>query len=122
MKRKRPSSSLGALSPVSRKTARGDGHAAPIERASAKPGNHPRPPPPIGGKLHLIRKARNLTLSQVEELSGVSKSMLSQIERGKVNPTFATLWHLTQSLGIDIGELLEKARSAAGRMRAIEHL
>jgi len=105
------------------RSERSQGHTRLIVRSAAEP-DAPRraPPPPIGGKLQAIRKGRNLTLGQVEALSGISKSMLSQMERGKVNPTYATLWHLTQSLDIDMGELLEKAKSAAGKTRAIEHV
>ncbi|PWJ93866.1 helix-turn-helix protein [Mesorhizobium loti] len=40
-------------------------------------------------------------------LSGVSKSMLSQIERGQANPTFAVLWGLTRALKIEISDLVE---------------
>jgi transcriptional regulator with XRE-family HTH domain len=79
-------------------------------------------PPKIGARFHELRKARCLTLEQVQTMSGISKSMLSQIERGRANPTFATLWHLTQSLGIDIGDLVYKVKLAAGRSREMEHM
>ncbi|MEH6629372.1 MAG: XRE family transcriptional regulator [Halopseudomonas aestusnigri] len=65
--------------------------------------------PQIGDKVRDARKEKRLTLDQLAKLSGVSKSMLSQIERGQANPTFATLWSLTQSFGMDIYELLEGA-------------
>jgi transcriptional regulator with XRE-family HTH domain len=79
-------------------------------------------PPQIGKRLLELRKQRNLTLEQVERLSGISKSMLSQIERGKANPTFGTLWQLTQSLDVSIDFLVEKAKAAAGKTRRQEHL
>ncbi|MCZ4281124.1 XRE family transcriptional regulator [Kiloniella laminariae] len=63
--------------------------------------------PQIGDRIRDLRKEKSLTLDQLAALSGVSKSMLSQIERGQANPTFATLWNLTQSFGMDIHELLE---------------
>lgn len=80
------------------------------------------PPPPIGGRLREVRQVRNLTLGEVEALCGISKSMLSQIERGKVNPTFATLWHITRSLGIGIGELLGEVQSVPEAVRRFEHI
>ena len=55
------------------------------------------------------RKTAGLTLEQLAEKSGVSKSMLSQIERGTVSPTFSVLWNLTQSLGIDLSALDQSA-------------
>ncbi|MBL4602568.1 MAG: helix-turn-helix transcriptional regulator [Emcibacteraceae bacterium] len=63
-------------------------------------------PPDIGQKIKQLRASKNLTLDQLAGLSGVSKSMLSQIERNKTNPTVATLWSLTRALGVEIGELL----------------
>jgi len=47
-----------------------------------------------------------MTLEQVAGISNVSRSMLSQIERGETNPTYAVLWRLTRSLGISIGDLM----------------
>lgn len=63
--------------------------------------------PPIGPIIQRQRKARGLTLQQLAGLSGVSKSMLSQIERGQANPTFAVLWSLTQGLKLDFAALLQ---------------
>lgn len=66
----------------------------------------------VGPAIQRERKAKGLTLEQLGVLSGVSKSMLSQIERSEVNPTLAVVWSLTQALGIDIGTLVS---TAAGR-------
>lgn len=62
--------------------------------------------PEIGPVIQKERKARHLTLEQLAALSGVSKSMLSQIERGQANPTFAVLWSLTQALRIEFNDLI----------------
>ena len=64
-----------------------------------------REPPQIGIRILQLRKSKHLTLEQLAEKSGISRSMLSQIERGAANPTFATLWSLTEALDIDIGIL-----------------
>jgi transcriptional regulator with XRE-family HTH domain len=61
--------------------------------------------PEIGHIVQHHRKKRKLTLEQVAERSNVSRSMLSQIERGEANPTFAVLWRLTRALGMSIGDL-----------------
>jgi len=63
-------------------------------------------PPQLGPRLQQIRKKRRLTLDQLAVMSGVSRSMLSQIERGETNPTFATLWNLTRALGLDLSDLV----------------
>ena len=62
--------------------------------------------PKIGPAVQKERKRKGLTLEQLALRSGVSKSMLSQIERGESNPTFAVVWSLTQALEIDVAELI----------------
>ena len=64
------------------------------------------PPPAIGPRLQAIRKKRRMSLDELAATSGVSRSMLSQIERGQTNPTMATVWNLTQALNLDLAELM----------------
>lgn len=78
--------------------------------------------PNLGPKLQAIRKEKSLTLEQLAERSSVSKSMLSQIERGQANPTFATLWNMTQALGVDIAALTGSDEMAAVAPSAIEYV
>lgn len=66
-------------------------------------------PPEIGPRLQAYRKELNLTLTELAALSGVSRSMLSEIERGNANPTYGTLWQLTRALGIDLNSLVSGA-------------
>lgn len=63
-------------------------------------------PPEVGATLQRLRLARGLTLEDLSRIAGVSKSMLSQIEREKANPTIAITWRLANALGVAIGELL----------------
>ena len=58
-------------------------------------------PPLLGPLLRERRQALDWSLDQLASESGVSRSMLSQIERGAANPTFATLWNVTQALGVE---------------------
>lgn len=62
----------------------------------------------VAEMLRAARKEQQLTLDDLAQRSGVSRSMLSQIERGESNPTLATLWNLTQALGVDFAGLLGK--------------
>ena len=68
--------------------------------------------------VKVARKKRGLTLEQLAEKSGVSRSMLSTIERGEVNPTFSVVWSLTQTLGISLNQLDE----GTGFNPMIEHI
>ncbi len=78
------------------------------------------PPPELGAILRETRKRLGLTLDQLAERSGVSKSMVSQLERGLVNPTFAVVWNLTQALGLDIADLDSNDRN--GSVRVADHM
>jgi len=68
-----------------------------------------RKAPEIGSRLQALRKQQGLSLDDLAATSKVSRSMLSQVERGLANPTFATLWALTQALGVDISQLIGDA-------------
>ena len=48
----------------------------------------------LGKTIQRLRKAYNLSLSELAEQSGVAKSIISQIERNETNPTLATIWRL----------------------------
>lgn len=72
--------------------------------------------------LRAVRKEQRLTLDDLAQRSGVSRSMLSQIERGESNPTLATLWNLTQALGVDFAGLLGgegEKREAGGHVERL---
>lgn len=60
----------------------------------------------IGKSLRAIRNARNLTLEQTAALTGVSKPMLSQIERGQSTPTVTTLWNIASGLKVPFSSFL----------------
>jgi len=55
----------------------------------------------LPARLREARRAKGLSLDAVAKLSGVSRSMVSQIERGESSPTIATLWNLTRALQVD---------------------
>ena len=76
----------------------------------------------LGKHLQQIRKEKKLTLEQLAQKSGVSRSMLSQIERGQANPTFGTLWNLSRALGLDMSELVEEFESNGSEQSKIEHV
>ncbi len=60
----------------------------------------------LGKTIQRLRKAYNLSLSELAEQSGVAKSIISQIERNETNPTLATIWRLSQALDISIERVL----------------
>ena len=64
----------------------------------------------LGKTIQRLRKAYNLSLSELAEQSGVAKSIISQIERNETNPTLATIWRLSQALDVSIERVLASAR------------
>lgn len=77
-------------------------------------------PPEVGATLQRLRLARGLTLEDLSRIAGVSKSMLSQIEREKANPTIAITWRLANALGVQIGELLSSEVRTAELIRVVD--
>lgn len=74
----------------------------------SSPSSVPPPePPPVGARLAALRNERQLSLDELSRRAGVSKSMLSQIERAQANPTVAVVWRMAHALGVPIGELLD---------------
>jgi len=62
----------------------------------------------IGKNLLRIRKNRQLSLDKTAELTGVSKAMLGQIERGESNPTVSTLWKIANGLHVSFSSLMKE--------------
>ena len=63
----------------------------------------------IGKNLKEIRKKQNLSLDETSRLTGVSKPMLGQIERGQSNPTVSTLWKIATGLKVPFSEFMKKS-------------
>ncbi len=77
-------------------------------------------PPRVGDLLAALREQHGLSLDELSRRAGVSKSMLSQIERAQANPTVAVVWRLANALGVPIGDLL--ASPARMEPPAITHV
>jgi transcriptional regulator with XRE-family HTH domain len=63
----------------------------------------------LGKTIQRLRKAYNLSLSELSGQSGVAKSIISQIERNETNPTLTTIWRLSQALDVSIERVLQAA-------------
>jgi transcriptional regulator with XRE-family HTH domain len=59
----------------------------------------------LGSKLRSRRGAAGLTLQEVAEATGVSRSFLSQVERGLVSPSIASLRRIADALGTPMAAL-----------------
>ena len=77
----------------------------------------------LGGRVKHLRATRGWSLAALANASGVSRSMLSQIEREQANPTLAVTLRIARAFGLSLGELLELpgAASAVTVIRADDH-
>lgn len=60
----------------------------------------------IAKNLKSFREEKKLSLERVAELTGVSKTMIGQIERGKSSPTITTIWKIANGLKISFTSLI----------------
>lgn len=61
----------------------------------------------VGRNVRTVRQARGMTQEQLAELSGFSQQYISDLERGRRNPTIVSLYELAQALGSTPIELLK---------------
>ena len=76
----------------------------------------------IGANLKQLRTERGLTLGQLSSLAGISKAMLSELEKGNANPTINTLWKIANGLKVPYTRLMEGAEPTATLVRREEVL
>lgn len=81
----------------------------PRRPAAAPPPAAAPEPPRVGAALAALREQQALSLDELSRRAGVSKSMLSQIERAQANPTVAVVWRLANALGVPLADLLDAA-------------
>jgi len=77
----------------------------------------------LGRRVKKLRTERGWSLEALATASGVSRSMLSQIEREQANPTLAVTLRIAQAFAMPLGHLLEtpEASSAISVIRSDDH-
>jgi transcriptional regulator with XRE-family HTH domain len=61
----------------------------------------------LGRRVKKLRTERGWSLDALATASGVSRSMLSEIEREQANPTLAVTFRISRAFGMTVGELVE---------------
>jgi transcriptional regulator with XRE-family HTH domain len=74
------------------------------------------PAPLLAARLRKERQSRSWSLALLAERSGVSKGMLSKIEREEASPTASVLVRIATAFGLTLAELLTPIRAAAPRL------
>src|SRR3954469_11644675 len=78
--------------------------------------NDADPTEPLAARIALEREARGWSLADLAERSGVSKAMISRIERGEASPTAALLGRLSGAFGLTLSTLLARAEDRGERL------
>ena len=71
---------------------------------------------PLAARLKTEREARGWSVAELAERSGVSRAMISKVERAEASPTAALLGRLSGAFGLTLSALLARAEQANGRL------
>src|SRR6266404_6234346 len=75
----------------------------------------------LAARIAIEREARGWSLAELAAKSGVSRAMISKIERSEASPTAALLGRLSGAFGLTLSSLLARAELHGGRvLRAAE--
>ena len=75
----------------------------------------------LAARIAVERETRGWSLAELADRSGVSKAMISKIERGEASPTAALLGRLSGAFGLTLSALLARAEHPGSRLvRAAE--
>lgn len=87
----------------------------------AEPGQNDRVdlsrPGDLGERLRSERESHGISLRELARRIGVSPSLISQIETGKIHPSVSTLYSLAAELGASVDQLLFEDMPAGGVVR-----
>jgi len=74
----------------------------------------------VAKNVKRLREENKLSMDELAKLSGVSKSMLAQIERGDGNPTISTLWKISNGMKVPFDALTVRPKSPYEIVRTAE--
>ena len=73
----------------------------------------------VGRRVKKLRTDRGWSLEELATASGVSRSMLSEIEREKANPTLTVTFRIARAYGMTLQELIGSAEASASNIQVI---
>lgn len=72
--------------------------------------------------LHEERKRQGLSKYAAERRAGVSQQMIGYVERGLRKPSLETALRMADGLGLDLADIIKKARKAMPKDRPRKNL
>src|SRR4051812_16102037 len=88
--------------------------------ARGRPGPEPLWRDVLGERLRTLRRLRRRTLSQTAERAGISPQYLSEIERGRKEPSSEMIAAVTGALGVDLADLLVGIAGAVRQRHGVD--
>lgn len=74
----------------------------------------------VAKNLRALRESRNLSLEQAARITGVSKSMLGQIERDEAVPTITVLWKIAEGFKVSFTALASENSEQASVIKGAD--
>ncbi|TDU66619.1 XRE family transcriptional regulator [Prosthecobacter fusiformis] len=73
----------------------------------------------VGRRVKKLRTDRGWSLEELAQVSGVSRSMLSEIERERANPTLTVTFRIARAFGLSLQELIGSVEMQAAKIQVI---
>ncbi|HYF34505.1 MAG TPA: helix-turn-helix transcriptional regulator, partial [Prosthecobacter sp.] len=73
----------------------------------------------VGRRVKKLRRDHGWSLEELAQSSGVSRSMLSEIEREKANPTLTVTFRIARAFGITLQDLIGGVETPASKIQVI---
>jgi len=65
----------------------------------------------LGGRIRELRLARNYRILDLAKMTGLTSSMISQVERGGISPSIDTLKKIANALEVSVGYFFEEEKN-----------
>jgi transcriptional regulator with XRE-family HTH domain len=72
----------------------------------------------LGSRIRTERRAAGITVRGLASRTGLSPSLISQVERGRATPSVATLWSIATELGLSVADLFNDEPEGAQKSTA----
>lgn len=73
----------------------------------------------VGRRVKKLRRDRGWSLEELAQISGVSRSMLSEIERERANPTLTVTFRIARAFGMSLQELIGSVEAQVSKIQVI---
>jgi transcriptional regulator with XRE-family HTH domain len=61
----------------------------------------------LGRRLRVFREAKGVSQEQLAFETGVNRTYIGNLERGRINPTLYNIMRVAEAVGVDPGELVK---------------